>query len=185
MAATNCGIPGCDGQAPVGRECSSTGCTRGVHHFCCSGWYFAQGLPDPDNDWAYCWSCIKQKFPQRCVGSGEEGGNTGPSVNVQSSPSACRSGTYSWFPPLRNATIKKCAMVRAAKIFRNDGMRFTDFPIWEGGAERLRNGGFAGPRIKKRRKWGGFARCGTGDITAGHTQGMITKDSPLFAHRLV
>ena len=28
-------------------------------------------------------------------------------------------------------------------------------------------------------------RCGTGDITAGHTQGMITKDSPLSAHRLV
>ena len=28
-------------------------------------------------------------------------------------------------------------------------------------------------------------RCGTEDITAGHTQGMITKDSPLSAHRLV
>ena len=28
-------------------------------------------------------------------------------------------------------------------------------------------------------------RCGTGDITAGHTLGMITKDSPLSAHRLV
>ena len=47
-----------------------------MHHACCTEWYNKQGLPDPDSNHAYCWTCIQKNFPERCGGGdGDDGGD--------------------------------------------------------------------------------------------------------------
>ena len=61
-----CAMPGCDGQMPLGaRRCSMWSCEEVIHHACCADWYHEQGLPDPPNNSAYCWTCIQKLFPHR------------------------------------------------------------------------------------------------------------------------
>ena len=60
-AMPSCGMPGCDGQLPGGRRCNMWSCDNIVHHACCTEWYNKQGLPDPDSNQAYCWTCMHQE----------------------------------------------------------------------------------------------------------------------------
>ena len=72
----SCGTPGCDGQLPGGRWCNMWSCDNIVHHACCTEWYNKQGLPDSDSNQAYCWTCIKKNYPERCGGGdGDDGGD--------------------------------------------------------------------------------------------------------------
>ena len=51
-------------------------CDNIVHHACCTEWYNKQGLPDSDSNQAYCWTCIKKNYPERCGGGdGDDGGD--------------------------------------------------------------------------------------------------------------